>query len=249
MAEFTFPSSSRIPLSILALPMREYIETNIAPSSSRTRLRIALLNKGVLELPVWFYLALPAVDRFMEIDRVGKEFRRMLDEALAHSGGMGESLGSMTELWHFAEELGEEFHQDRYYGDVVLAVIAGSVCSYSHFSSNAKLVAVLQRHGLRPGMPIDELFVYDAHAGDPPKPTVAEELLAFGAMHAWSVLTPYDFELDLNPDRTIIELWAELAVWPEPASPIIVQRRIELIAAARLHLSPEALMRIGYAED
>ncbi len=127
----------------------------------------------------------------------------------------------------------------------VLMALAG----IGDWAKEPAIIAALAEHGLRPGMPLEELFVYVSVVTEPKKLTVAEELLAFGAMSAWSVLPASDTDLDLNPDRTIIELWAELAVWPEPASPIIVQRRNELIAAARRHLSPEALMRIGYVEE
>lgn len=221
--------------------MREYIETNLEDTPLRTRLRNALLNEGILELPVWYFLALPVANYFMQIAGINEHSRRILDEALARSGGPEESLGSMTAPWQLAEKIGMEFFRQRGGGNMPLAFIAGTVSGYDVFRNSDELSAIFKRHSLRQRMPVHELFVYIPHAGDPPKPTVTEELLRFGAMKETDVVSA---EEDLMVgDSTMIELMLQLALSGDPSS-ITQQARKRLHAAVQKYLSPEALNRV-----
>lgn len=246
MAKLSLPIPSQVPLDVLRKDTLSIIEEMHDSGNTGfvgVRLMNGCQNAGLDRL--WMFATIaPWV--LLKRKNFGKKTLRLAEEVLKKSGC---SFQMFPELRTALEEVATSSGKASNRHWLSISEVFMALNDFGSWAKDEAIKSALAEHGLRPGMPIEELFVYVPAITEPKKLTVAEELLAFGAMSAWSVLPASDTDLDLNPDRTIIELWAELAVWPEPASPIIVQRRNELIAAARRHLSPEALMRIGYVEE
>lgn len=237
MAKLTLPIPSPVPLDVLGMPIGTFIDVYIPASRLRSRLKSGLENTR--ESPVWIFLMLTKREIWEIWGGLGRKSIKLLYEGFRSVGAKNRMFAELNRnLLEISNRVDGAFSPEE--------AIAGETETRLSMRAQKRL---LREYGFRHRMPIEELFVYTPPVTEPKKLTVAEELLRFGAMSAWSVLQASPFDLELNKDRTIIELLAELAVWPEPAGPIIVQRRIELIAAAQKHLSPEALMRIGYVEE
>jgi hypothetical protein len=242
LANLTLPIPSPVSLEILAMPMRVLIDDHIDRSPLRARCRNALLGYGLLELPLWYFLAFPVKDGFLKIGGIGKGTADLINEAIVRMGGPTNALGSFEKLWTLVDAVSKQgSFWERHSPRVLLAVVAGSVSGYDHFISNPNVIALLAANGLRPGMPPEELFVY-VPTGEPKKLTVAEEIMAFGAMQAVDVLPAASME-DLPEGITMLEVMMILAVtddmfgWGSLA-------RDRFVEAARKHISSEALAKL-----
>jgi hypothetical protein len=161
MEHITLPADvTTIPLAILAMPITEFITTHIAPTPARTRFITGLLNGGVGNMPIWFFLAQP-LESMKKRKHVGKVSIDRLVHALCANGAPENPIGSLLKIREIGKLVSLDTGQSYWFHtDVVLGVIAGGVTHYSHFASRPELRAALKGRGLRPSMRIEELFIY-----------------------------------------------------------------------------------------
>lgn len=239
------PIPSPVPLRILRSSIEEQIAA-IPPDRDfawfsgnlKTRFSRRCRDHGVNH--IWM-LATFTYSRFSAMKDTGKKTASFAEGVLALTGLHFESFASLTAALELVEEsLGKRWSDTGF--SEILTVLAG----IGDWAKAPEIVAALAVHGLRPGMPLEELFVYDpslAAPVEPKRPTPAEELLAFGALLISEVF-PKRTTIDFTPGLRVIEFMALLAC-DSGRNRVTAQERAMLVAAARRHLSSEAQKRIG----
>ncbi|MEK7633012.1 MAG: hypothetical protein AAB473_04455 [Patescibacteria group bacterium] len=121
----------------------------------------------------------------------------------------------------------------------VLIALAGT----GDWAKEPAIIAALAEHGLRPGMPLEQLFVYDPSLATPIEPkelTVAEEVAAFMALTVADVL-PHELpSANLIPTMTMGELSLYLASVTDEMQETKVRRGL-LYHAANSRLKEETM--------
>lgn len=253
MAKLFLPVQSPVPLDVLGMSTDDLImnrssSDRLARSSVnlRTRLRLRCHWHGMDK--IWV-LAVCSRARFSCLKNTGRNTVNFAEEILASVGLRFGVFEGLTDALERAEAfLGKRWSDPRFV-DLLMA-LAG----VGDWVEDERIVAALAEVGLRPGMTLEELFVYDPLLAAPVEPktlTVAEELLAFAAMDVRAVFP----DIDLNrPEGTImLELFMEIALESSRLGGLtlgfIGQRREDLPAAMRRHLSPEAQRAIGISPE
>lgn len=241
MARLSLPLPSPVPLSVLRESISEHAAAPHGESRWWTRNTSTRLARRCREYridAVWM-LALHSRYAFRRIRNAGRRTENLADEVLAH---VGCTIGMFPELFVVLEEVGKSARRDdgvRISFFEVLLALAG----VGDWAKDGGIAARLAEHGLRPGMPLEELFVYGSTSGDPKVLTVTEELLAFGALQAVGVLPAESME-GLPSDTTMIEVMTILSAsedWFGYGS----LARDRFVRAARERLSSEALIRLN----
>ena len=234
MAHLTLPIPSPVPLHILTMSIEGLVgRTEGRSSSVKTRLRNRCNDYGI-DL-VWM-LALTSRRRFLVLKNSGRKTADLADELL---GAIDCSFDMFPVLHEALESVRARasMSASRY---VDFFTVLMTLASIRPQAKDGEVVAYLAEYGLRPGMPLDELFVHDPSLASPPEPrerTVVEELLAFLLLPASEA---FPSEVILG-GLTVAELAVQLAVSPEPN----LHDRGLLISAMRDRLSPRALKKLG----
>lgn len=162
LTHFTLPLVvTSIRLDILGMSIATFIATFLPKSSARTHLIDALNELEVGNLPVWFFLAAPRAILLGDEEQIGPENIKRLEVALRAHGAARQPLGSLLLLSLVVKRLADDNVSDRIQGGTIyLAAMTGAPSLYSDRYNDSEVLRTLRNRGLRPNMPIDEIFAF-----------------------------------------------------------------------------------------
>lgn len=178
MGKLTLPIHTNIPLEVLARRVDEMSNTPLPGSQRWSRTLATRLIKRCQEHGIdyiWILMLYPW-ETFVKLKNCGVGTRNLADEILESVGG------EFREFWDLTETL-EIVAETTSYRDgggyVSFSRVVMDLAGIDGWEQDSAIIAALAEHGLRPGMPIEELFVYVpvVEPAEPEKLTVTEELL------------------------------------------------------------------------
>lgn len=243
MTKLILPIPSPVPLSVLAMPIATLLERvpTEGPCSTTivTRLGNVCQNNGIEA--VWT-LAINSRKRFLKLKNCKDGNTNLAEKALE---SVGCSFGMFQQLRETIDAVAVQARKTLSQEWISDLEVCKALAGIGDWAKIPKIVAALAEFGLRPNMPIEELFVYDPTLAEPKKLTVAEELLRFGAMDMKAVFDEADL-IGFAPDARVIEILALLAVCDIEETRVVTRARQLIFAAAQKHLSPEAMKKLAF---
>lgn len=231
----TFPIRTTIPFNVLAMRV-DAIDGEVF-GDTRSHLVSRLKNQlvHVVGIEYFWMLLLLRPEDVAKLKNVGRQTVGLVKKLLLYFDGEFGMFPAQTGL--LARLAGEV---NRTQGRFITPIDVVLELAGTGGEPDPAICAALATHGLRPGMLPEELFVYDPSSGEKKdEPTVAEELLAIGAMSANVVVSSR-----IHDGITVIEFMAQLTFAPDRYFDV----RMHLEVAMRRHLSQRALKMIGIEE-
>lgn len=245
LANLTLPIPSPVPLDVLSMSIDTLLDR--VPTEHRyssvivTPLANVCQNYGIET--VWM-LATNTRQRLRCLKGCGPHVAILAETVLEDVGcRLGMFIDLHDALGHMRETLGPRW-SDPGFPETLMA-LAG----IGDWAKNQAIIAALKEHGLRPGMPLEELFVYVPVVTEPTeqkKLTVAEEIERFGVMKVSDVFSDADV-IGFDPNARMVVVLLQLAV-SHDQSRVTERARKGLIATARQYLSPKTLAWLGIFE-
>ena len=239
MAKLTLPIPSPVPLDVLGKRIDVILdrvhEDSPWASSIITRLAGVCQNHGIET--VWT-LAIYQSLRFGKFKNAGSGTVALAEETLEN---VRCTFNAVPQLRGVLESVAKSVRV-RGLRHIDFPEVLMALAGIGDWAKEPAIIAALAEHGLRPGMPLEELFVHGSAPVEPKKLTVVEEITAFGVLQAADVL-PTECMEHLPSGITMLEVMMILAVsedwfgWASVA-------RDRFVEAVRKHLSSEALAKI-----
>lgn len=244
------PIPSPVPLDVLAMPIDTLLERvpTERPRSSGVVTRLANVCRRTGIEQVWML----AIHRREKLLKFRNCKRGTADCAEAALKLVGCRLDMFPQLHEIIDAVVDQASKTPDLGWLTSFTVLMALAGIGDWASEPAIIAALAEHGLRPGMPLDELFVYDPSltvSSVAPPQTITERVATFAQKTVGEAMPDFGIASGLDPTMTVADFMLILAAGDDNSSGEFFVRRRLLRTAAHRELGTDLCDVLGIREE